>query len=192
MKTARALPVALLACAAVAGCGGTHGDPGGSDSDPLSAKDTSDATHHDAGAASEAAATDEPPPASPDDCPADKPLFDGAAPACLAPSEAEAACKDEAAKLGNATDDPSCGAGCTCQACTQEMLDCGADPEGYCATLLTCATEHGCTGVGCYAPDTCQQLIDDAPGGGLTSLSVALATAVSDCADAASCASSCP
>jgi hypothetical protein len=60
------------------------------------------------------------------------------------------------------------------------MIDCGTDPEAYCPVILKCANEKNCVGVGCYAPATCQTVIDDAPGG-LTSLSVALATAVSDC-----------
>jgi hypothetical protein len=79
------------------------------------------------------------------------------------------------------TDDPSCGAGCTCTKCTQLMIDCGNDPDMYCSTVIKCANDKNCTGVACYAKATCQDVIDAAPNGGLSSNSVGLATAISNC-----------
>jgi hypothetical protein len=127
----------------------------------------------------------------PDTCIASGMYWDGAA--CIDQAAAVAACQARAseARPGTTVNDPSCGAGCTCTNCTQEMLDCGADPEQYCQVILTCANEAGCTGVACYAPTTCQQVIDDAPGGGLSSFSLALASAISDCAEASGCSASC-
>jgi hypothetical protein len=112
---------------------------------------------------------------------------------CLDEAEAVAACQERSAttRPGTTVNDPSCGAGCTCNECTQEMIDCGEDPEAYCEVIVACANEVGCTGVACYSPSTCQEVIDDAPGGGLSSLSLALASAISDCAEAAGCSPSC-
>jgi hypothetical protein len=112
-------------------------------------------------------------------------VFDGIQ-SCIPKTEGIAQCK-AAAKAqtpGANVDDPTCGAGCTCVECTSEMLQCGNDPDndGYCSTILKCAQEKNCSGVACYNPMTCQAEIDNAPGGGLSSISVAFATQVSDCA----------
>jgi hypothetical protein len=112
-------------------------------------------------------------------------VFDGIK-SCIPKTQGIAQCK-AAAKAqtpGANTEDPTCGAGCTCVECTSEMLQCGNDPDnaGYCATILKCAQEKNCSGVQCYADATCKAEIDNAPGGGLSSISVAFATQVSDCA----------
>ena len=116
-------------------------------------------------------------------CPSDPTaVFDGVG-QCLPRDQAVTECKTQAttSSPGTKTTDPTCGAGCTCDVCTAEMLACGADPDHYCATILKCAQEHNCTGVACYAANTCQPIIDAAPGGGLSSYSLALASAISDC-----------
>jgi len=112
----------------------------------------------------------------------DKPIYDNCKMDCIAQADAEATCKVTSAMTApGPTDDPTCGAGCTCTKCTQEMIDCGNDPDEYCSVIVKCANEKNCSGVACYAAATCQDVIDAAPGGGLTSISVALATNLSDC-----------
>jgi hypothetical protein len=111
---------------------------------------------------------------------------------CLPKAEAVAACKTQAttAQPGTKVDDPTCGAGCTCEQCTEQMLACSNDPDGYCPTILACAQAHKCAGVACYAAGTCMAVIDKSPpcpasGGnctGIQSNSLGLASAVSDCA----------
>jgi hypothetical protein len=110
---------------------------------------------------------------------------------CLEKSAAVAQCKTDAVKsvAGTKVDDPTCGAGCTCDNCTAEMFACANDPEGYCPKILACSQAHNCTGVACYAPATCMDVIDLAPPCGsdgkctsISSVSVALASEVSDCA----------
>jgi hypothetical protein len=129
-------------------------------------------------------------------------VFDGKT-SCIPRTEAVAQCKAQAVAQGSKTDDPTCGAGCSCVECPSEMLQCGNDPDdqGYCATILKCAQAHNCTGVACYAMTTCQTEIDNAPNGGLASASVAFATQVSDCITKTglfanrsgnTCAASCP
>lgn len=112
-------------------------------------------------------------------------VFDGIS-SCIPKAQGIATCKAaaKAQSPGSNTEDPTCGAGCTCVECTSEMLQCGNDPDdnGYCATILKCATEKNCSGVACYQDATCKAEIDNAPNGGLSSLAVALATQVSDCA----------
>jgi hypothetical protein len=114
-------------------------------------------------------------------CPPDIPIADNDT--CIAMDDAVAKCKtvSQMQVPGTSVDDTSCGAGCTCTKCTQLMLDCGNDPDGYCSTVIKCANDKNCTGVACYAAATCQDVIDAAPNGGLSSNSVGLATAVSNC-----------
>lgn len=110
---------------------------------------------------------------------------------CLPKDQAVALCKTQSttAQPGVKVDDPTCGAGCTCPQCTAQMLACANDPDKYCSTIVACSSQHNCTGVGCYAMNTCQTEIDKAPPcgsdgkcAGLTSGSVALASSLSDCA----------
>lgn len=128
-------------------------------------------------------------------CPPDIPIADGDT--CISQKDAQDKCLTTSAMQvpGIKTDDPTCGAGCTCSKCTQLMLDCGNDPDGYCSTVIKCANDKNCTGVACYAAATCQSVIDAAPNGGLSSNSVGLATAVSNCiapmGGAMVCAASC-
>jgi hypothetical protein len=109
---------------------------------------------------------------------------------CLPKADAISACKTDAqkAQAGTKIDDPTCGAGCTCEQCTTQMFACANDPEGYCAKILTCAQEHNCTGVACYTMANCQTIIDNAPPcdsagkcDGIQSFSVALVQEVSNC-----------
>jgi hypothetical protein len=129
----------------------------------------------------------------PAECEAAGTVYDAVDEVCLEPADAIPICKDraEVQAPGTKVDDVTCGAGCTCTNCAQQMLDCGSDPEDYCPVILKCAQEKNCTGVGCYQPTTCQAEIDAAPGGGLSSISVALATEISTCAEAASCSAAC-
>jgi hypothetical protein len=129
-----------------------------------------------------------------EECEAAGTVFDAETESCLETDVAVTTCKERTVEQspGTKTDDPACGAGCTCGECAQQMLDCGSDPEGYCQTILECAQAKNCTGVACYAADTCQAEIDAAPGGGLASISVALATEISNCAVAANCVVTCP
>jgi hypothetical protein len=109
---------------------------------------------------------------------------------CLPKAEAVALCKTQAvmAQPGTKTSDPTCGAGCSCEQCAEQMFACANDPEGYCATILKCAQEHNCTGAACYAAATCMGVIDMAPPCDATgkcqsfsSFSVALVQEVSNC-----------
>jgi len=114
-------------------------------------------------------------------CPSNVPIADGDT--CTPMKDAVDKClrvsKEQVPSIK--TDDPSCGAGCTCTKCTQLMIDCGNDPDMYCSTVIKCANDKNCTGVACYAKATCQDVIDAAPNGGLSSNSVGLATAISNC-----------
>jgi hypothetical protein len=114
-------------------------------------------------------------------CPPNIPIADGMN--CVSMDDAVNKCKtvSQMQVPGIKVDDTSCGAGCTCTKCTQLMLDCGNDPDQYCSTVIKCANDKNCTGVACYAKATCQDVIDAAPNGGLSSNSVGLATAVSNC-----------
>jgi hypothetical protein len=114
-------------------------------------------------------------------CPPATPIVDNDK--CVTKDAAEKTCKDRAVEQvpGTSVDDPSCGAGCTCTKCTQTMLDCGNDPEGYCGKIIECANAKNCTGTNCYQPATCMDVIDAAPNGGVGSNSVALASAVGAC-----------
>jgi hypothetical protein len=118
-----------------------------------------------------------------DECAGDTPIFDDATTCCIGLEDATTLCIAQTLEEdpSQSTDDPACGAGCTCRNCQQQMLDCGNDPTGYCTTIVQCANDVGCTGVACYAADTCQAVIDAAPEGGLGSLSVGLATEISSC-----------
>ena len=118
-----------------------------------------------------------------DSCSGDTPFFDDATTCCISAEDATALCIEQTLEQdpNTSTDDPTCGAGCTCTNCQQQMIDCGNDPAGYCPVIVACANRVGCTGVGCYAEATCMAEIDAAPEGGLGSLSVGLATELSDC-----------
>jgi hypothetical protein len=114
-------------------------------------------------------------------CPPDKPIANGEN--CATMEDAVSQCKETSAKTipGTKVDDETCGAGCTCVKCTQAMVDCGNDPDQYCAKVITCANAKNCTGTDCYAAATCMDVIDAAPNGGLQSPSVGLAGAVGNC-----------
>jgi hypothetical protein len=136
-------------------------------------------------------------------------VFDGVS-KCYPKAEAITVCKTQATKAqpGTKISDPTCGAGCTCEQCAAQMLACANDPLGYCATILTCAQAHNCTGVACYAAATCMGVIDMSPPcdstgkcTSISSTSVALVQEVSNCVtktstfmgrDGTTCAAACP
>ncbi|HVU05724.1 MAG TPA: hypothetical protein VHE30_28440 [Polyangiaceae bacterium] len=116
-------------------------------------------------------------------------VFDGRS--CVDESIGVAECRKLTVGAKFPIDSATCGIGCICSRCTPAILQCGADPHGYCMTILGCMLRAECSGVSCYSPSTCQAVIDAAPGGGLTSLSVALAIQVSDCTGTSACSLSC-
>jgi len=52
----------------------------------------------------------------------------------------------------------ACGQ-CLCPTCGSEILGCLGDSG--CWRIFACAAEQGCSGVDCYRPDTCRDVIDD-------------------------------
>lgn len=72
---------------------------------------------------------------------------------------------------------------CVCQSCVCEAAACTTDKG--CAAMLECARSVGCSGTNCYAPTTCQKVIDQY--GGPFGYSTALAQDFANCLFAASC-----
>src|SRR5688572_13803875 len=48
---------------------------------------------------------------------------------------------------------------CACDNCCTNLADC--EENDGCIAIRDCALRVGCRGVPCYAPTTCQQVIDD-------------------------------
>jgi hypothetical protein len=113
-------------------------------------------------------------------CPAETPILDFDH--CIAQDVAVGLCKTRsvASVPGTKVDDVTCGAGCTCANCTETMIACGNDPDKYCPTVIACANAKNCTGIDCYQPATCKDVIDAAPGG-ISGIAVALAGDVGNC-----------
>lgn len=72
---------------------------------------------------------------------------------------------------------------CLCADCFQAYGDCVGDFG--CPRIFECMATTGCTGLDCYAPDTCQMVIDRF--GGLAGASVAYVTGLVACAADANC-----
>ncbi|HEY6723913.1 MAG TPA: hypothetical protein VI197_07770 [Polyangiaceae bacterium] len=72
---------------------------------------------------------------------------------------------------------------CLCGDCFQAYGDCVGDFG--CPRILECMDSTGCTGIDCYAPDTCQQVIDRF--GGPMGASIGYVTGLVECAVAADC-----
>lgn len=72
---------------------------------------------------------------------------------------------------------------CLCGDCFHAYGDCVGDFG--CPRILECIDATGCTGIDCYAPDTCQSVIDRF--GGLMGASVAYVTELVECAADAGC-----
>jgi hypothetical protein len=87
----------------------------------------------------------------------------------------------------DATATDACQA-CTCGNCLLELNDCRA--AAGCYDIVQCAGTVQCSGMDCYAPDTCQEELDGVPGG-LGGASAGAATALSDCTTA-NCPADCP
>jgi len=88
-------------------------------------------------------------------------------------------CKEKAAAEGTCAPVGDCA----CDNCVCELGDCEADAG--CTAIRACAQEKDCLGVACYAPDTCQSVIDE--NGGPMGPATALATALSTCVEAIPC-----
>ena len=84
-------------------------------------------------------------------------------------AEKIAECKTRAADEGTCAEVGDCA----CDNCVCELGACEADAG--CTDIRACAQEKGCLGIACYAPTTCQGVIDD--NGGPTGPSTSLATA---------------
>jgi len=76
---------------------------------------------------------------------------------------------------------PSCPA-CSCENCLSFVNDCRT--EAGCMDVIYCAIETECNFVGCYAPDTCQHILDSIPGGVMGDASKA-SSAWTECAQSA-------
>lgn len=65
---------------------------------------------------------------------------------------------------------------CNCQSCVCPLLDCQMDRG--CTDIRQCAQDTECLGIACYAPETCQEVIDanGGPGGSSASLALTLST----------------
>lgn len=72
---------------------------------------------------------------------------------------------------------------CLCGDCFQAYGDCVGDFG--CPRILECMDSTGCTGLDCYAPETCQRVIDRF--GGLAGASVSYVTGLVECAVGANC-----
>jgi hypothetical protein len=72
---------------------------------------------------------------------------------------------------------------CLCNNCSSEQNACLGNIG--CRTIFDCISDTGCTGIDCYAPSTCQNVIDLF--GGLAGTSVSLAFEVVDCAQTEGC-----
>jgi hypothetical protein len=72
---------------------------------------------------------------------------------------------------------------CACGSCFGDLFACFGDRG--CPAILQCANRTGCTGVDCYAPSTCQPVIDQY--GGLSSQSTALAIPLFSCLQMSGC-----
>lgn len=55
----------------------------------------------------------------------------------------------------------NCGT-CVCETCFEELSTCLNDFG--CISIFNCIQETGCSGLGCYEPDTCQETIDSSGG----------------------------
>ncbi len=75
-----------------------------------------------------------------------------------------------------------CGS-CTCGSCGAEMEACDGDPG--CLSIAWCVQATGCLPLGCFAEDTCGDIINDA--GGLSGTSTQLALELSVCVLDAGC-----
>jgi len=74
---------------------------------------------------------------------------------------------------------------CVATSCTTEALACCEQPG--CLDIISCAQDTGCSGLDCYAPETCKDVIDSA-GGPITATQ--FAQPLGDCA-IANCSAEC-
>lgn len=81
---------------------------------------------------------------------------------------------------------PTCLA-CECNKCLTQVNACFAQPGCY--DIFTCAVKDGCSGSACYAPSTCQSVIDGTPGG-ITGAATTSATGAANCTSS-QCATEC-
>jgi hypothetical protein len=74
---------------------------------------------------------------------------------------------------------------CVATSCTMQALACCQQPG--CLDIVRCAQEKGCSGIDCYAPETCKDVIDKAGGPAVATM---YAKPLGDCA-LASCKDKC-
>ncbi len=75
---------------------------------------------------------------------------------------------------------------CACQNCGCALEDC--EDDSGCVAIRDCAQANGCSGIGCLGP--CGDVIN--ANGGVLGPSVGVASALSDCIEAANCPIECP
>jgi hypothetical protein len=146
-----------------------------SDKTPTSTKDAPE------GGAGSGGGSDVIKPGADGTCPAKAPILD--VDHCLEQAPATAQCEQNSkdqSKPGTTVDDSTCGAGCSCTYCANEMFQCAQHPD--CIKILVCAQENACTGTTCYTSGACTKLIDHADGdAGISGDSVAMAQLVNAC-----------